>query len=66
MRTLRSAIVSHKTPRLVLDNFVSAEEASHSPKDLKKFIHELQSFTTMAGCTTLLFSSNEQPTDCQP
>ena len=66
VRTLRSTIMSRKTSFLVLDGFVSAGEASHSPKELKKFIHELQSFTTMAGCTTLLLSSNEQPTDFQP
>ena len=36
---------------VVLDGLVSAEEFAPSPRDFKKFIHELQTISGMTGCT---------------
>ncbi len=66
LRSLRDAIASRHATVLVLDGFVSAEEASPTPKDFKKFIHELQSVTAMTGCTALLLGSSEKPTLYHP
>jgi circadian clock protein KaiC len=63
---MRRAITSRKASLLVLDGFVSAEEASLTPKELKKFIHEIQSITAMTECTALLLSSTDRPTALQP
>lgn len=60
LRVLRQAITMRKATLLVLDGFVSAEEASPSPTDLKKFIHELQAVTAMTLCTVVLLSSTER------
>jgi circadian clock protein KaiC len=63
---MRRAITSRKASLLVLDGFVSAEEASLTPKELKKFIHELQSVTAMTECMALLLSSTDRPKAIQP
>jgi circadian clock protein KaiC len=65
-RLLREIITSRKVTFLVLDGFASAEEQTPSPKDLKKFIHELQTVTGMMGCTVLLLISHEKATDVRP
>lgn len=66
LRTLREAISSRRVSLLVLDGFASAEEASDSPKDLKEFIHELQTIAAMVACTVLLLSSNHPPVTYRP
>jgi circadian clock protein KaiC len=63
---LRKAVSAIDGALLVLDGLVSAEEASPSPGQYKKFIHELQVVTGMTGCTALLLSSTEHPTPFRP
>jgi circadian clock protein KaiC len=66
LKVLRTVAASRKASFLVLDGLVSAEEASPSAKDYKKFIHELQSITAMMDCTALLLGSTERPRGFRP
>ena len=63
---LRKAITSRAATLLVLDGLLSAEEASASPVDYRKFIHELQIIASMVGCTVLLLASTERQQAFQP
>jgi circadian clock protein KaiC len=66
LKVLRTVTASRHATFLVLDGLVSAEEASPSAKDFKKFIHELQSITAMTDCTALLLGSTERPRGFRP
>ncbi|MFX4827822.1 hypothetical protein ABTB65_18880, partial [Acinetobacter baumannii] len=44
---LRREMTSHRATLLVLDGFAVAAAATPSEQELKKFIHELQTFTAM-------------------
>jgi len=66
LKLVRQAIGTHKADIVVLDGLVSAEEASPSPKEFKKFIHELQVVASMTGCTALLLNSTERPRGFRP
>lgn len=55
--TLRREITQHKATMLILDGLVSAEETAGSPRELKKFVHELQTLAALADCTTFLLTS---------
>lgn len=66
IKLVRQTIAAHKATVLVLDGLGSAEEASPSAKDFKKFIHELQVVTAMVGCTALLLNSTERPGGFRP
>lgn len=61
LKLVRQTIAAHKASVVVLDGLVSAEEASPSAKEFKKFIHELQVVTAMTGCVALLLNSAERP-----
>jgi len=61
LTVLRKTVTARSATLLVLDGLVSAEEAAPSPKDFKKFVHELQIVCSMTECTTLLLSSTERP-----
>jgi circadian clock protein KaiC len=54
---LRREIRSQQVSLLVLDGLVAAEESAPTPRDFKKFIHELQSHAVANGCTVLLLTS---------
>ncbi len=54
---LRREMTSHRATLLVLDGFAVAAAATPSEQDLKKFIHELQTFTAMQDCLTLLLTN---------
>ena len=54
---LRREIRAQKVSLLVLDGLVAAEESAPTPRDFKKFIHELQSHAVANGCTVLLLTS---------
>jgi circadian clock protein KaiC len=54
---LRREIRSRKANTLVLDGLVSAEETATSPRELKKFIHELQTQAGLTDCTMFLLTS---------
>jgi circadian clock protein KaiC len=66
LKLVRQTISAQKASVIILDGLVSAEEASPSAKDFKKFIHELQVVTSMIGCTALLLNSTERPRGFRP
>lgn len=57
LRLLRTELGRTRASLLVLDGFVTAEEASRSDTDFKRFIHALQTIAGMHECTVLLLSS---------
>ena len=66
LTALRKEVTGRDASLLVLDGLVSAEEASPSPKEFKKFVHELQIVCAMTNCTALLLSSTERPRPFRP
>ena len=66
LKLVRQTMTAQKTTVLVLDGLVSAEEASPSPREFKKFLHELQIVSAMVGCTALLLNSTERPRGFRP
>jgi len=66
LKTVRQTISEQNITAIVLDGLTSAEEASPSANDFKKFIHELQIITSMTGCTALLLNSSERPGGFRP
>ena len=54
---LRREIRARNVDLLVLDGLVSAEETAGTPREFKKFIHELQIQADLADCTMLLLTS---------
>ena len=66
LKSIQQAIHQREATFVVLDGLVSAEEFSPSPRDFKKFIHELQTVTSMTGCTLLLLSSTERSASFRP
>ena len=66
LKTVSDSIQQRKAQFLVLDGLVSAEEFSSSPREYKKFIHELQTVSGMMGCTVLLLSSADRPNAFRP
>ncbi len=54
---LRREMRAQKVSLLVLDGLVAAEESAPSPREFKKFIHELQSHAAANGCTVLLLTT---------
>lgn len=57
LELLRREVRGRGASILLLDGLVSAEESAESPRDFKKFIHELQNQATLLGCTTFLLTS---------
>lgn len=57
MTVLRQEMRSRAANVLVLDGLVAAAEAAPSDRELKKFIHELQTSAVFHGCTVFLLTS---------
>lgn len=57
IEALRREIRARQVDLLILDGLVSAEETAGSPREFKKFIHELQIQADLADCTMLLLTS---------
>lgn len=57
MDTLRREMRSRRVNVLVLDGLVAASEAASSSRELKKFIHEIQTSAVFHGCTVFLLTS---------
>lgn len=57
MELLRREMRARRASLLVLDGLVAASEAAQSDKELKKFIHELQTSAVFHGCTVFLLTS---------
>ena len=54
---LRREIRARGVSLLVLDGLVSAEETAGTPREFKKFIHELQTQAGLTDCTMVLLTS---------
>lgn len=53
---LRKIVRDHDASMLVIDGVVTAGAMAESTVEMKKFVHELQSFVELVGCTTLLLT----------
>ncbi len=60
---IRKVIRDQKATLLVLDGLVTAGAVAESQVEMKKFIHELQTFADMVGCTTLLLTGDNRNGD---
>jgi circadian clock protein KaiC len=56
---LRATLQDRKANLLVVDGLESIRQLGEGERRIKEFIHELQAFTAMIGCTTLLLSLKE-------
>jgi circadian clock protein KaiC len=61
---LRREIRGHKATAVVIDGFLAVEEAAPAARDLKKFVHEVQSYATAANCTVLLLTNGSNRAVC--
>lgn len=57
---LRREVRAHDATMLALDGLVAAEESSGTPREFKKFIHELQLHANLVNCTTLLLTNGSK------
>jgi circadian clock protein KaiC len=57
MGVLRREMRAREVSVLVLDGLVAAAEAAHSDRELKKFIHEVQSSAVFNNCTVFMLTS---------
>ena len=60
---IRKVARDQRTTLLVLDGLVTAGAVAESQVEMKKFIHELQTFADMVGCTTLLLTGDNKNAD---
>ena len=60
---IRKVVRDQRTTLLVLDGLVTAGAVAESQVEMKKFIHELQMFADMVGCTTLLLTGDHKNGD---
>jgi len=58
---LRREVQAHQATILLLDGLISVEETAGSPREYKKFIHELQAQAALADCTAFLLTSTPSP-----
>lgn len=63
---LRGEMRSHHARLLVLDGLVIAANAAASDESLKLFISDIQSHSTLSGCTTLLLASDDADRPVSP
>ncbi|WP_262982736.1 RAD55 family ATPase [Sphingobium sp. SCG-1] len=57
LSVLRREVQRREAGVVVLDGLVAVEETAESPREFKKFIHELQTQATLADCTMFLLTS---------
>jgi circadian clock protein KaiC len=57
---LRREIKGHRASLLVLDGFATTEESASSPREFKKFVHEVQSHAAVLECTILLLTNGSE------
>lgn len=57
MDVLRREMRSRRASVLVLDGLVAAAEAASTGRELKKFIHEMQTSAVFHGCTVFMLTS---------
>lgn len=61
LNLLRETVHARRASLLVVDGLDTAEEAAEGPEHFREFMYELQGFTDLARCTSLLIS--KQPGD---
>ncbi|HEU0035943.1 MAG TPA: ATPase domain-containing protein [Kofleriaceae bacterium] len=59
LRSIRDVVAAQKPTLLVVDGVVTAEEIAPNDTAFKKFLHELQTLSTMFRCTTLLLTNTD-------
>jgi circadian clock protein KaiC len=57
LELIRRTLRERKATFFVIDGMESAEQFASSPQAYREFVHALQAFTSMLGCTTLLISN---------
>jgi len=57
---LRREIQGQRASLLVLDGFATTEESATSPREFKKFVHEVQAHASSLGCTVLLLTNGSE------
>lgn len=55
---MRREIQARNASLIILDGLVAAEESAGTPREFKKFIHELQTQAVMTGATMFLLTSS--------
>jgi len=56
LKLIRETLRERKPTLLVIDGMESVRHFADDGQNIKEFVHELQAFTEMIGCTTLLMS----------
>ncbi|WPB78878.1 ATPase domain-containing protein [Archangium violaceum] len=62
MELIRRTLRDRQATFFVMDGMESAEQFSTSPQAYREFVHGLQAFTNLLGCTTLLVSNVRERT----
>jgi circadian clock protein KaiC len=66
LRMLRSSVRDHRATLLVIDGLLTAHDLIETEIEVKKFIHEVQVFAELAGCTTLLLRGAHDAAETYP
>jgi circadian clock protein KaiC len=53
---LRRTMHEHKATLIVLDGLLNVEASAESPLALRQFLHDLQTYAEMSGCTAVLLA----------
>jgi circadian clock protein KaiC len=65
-RLTREQVTQQPTALLVIDGLLPALHALSGERDLRRFIHELQTLASMTGCTMLLLQSSPGAASFRP
>lgn len=57
LELVRKTVREREATMLVIDGLESVEEAAPTPRDFRELVHDLQGFTALAECTTLLLTN---------
>lgn len=58
VQMLHREMRAHRAGILIMDGMVMAASAASSSEEVKLFVSELQAYSTLSGCTTLLLASD--------
>lgn len=57
LEVVTDAVQTHNASMLVIDGIESAQDLASTSQEFRQFVHDLQGFTSLARCTTLLLSN---------
>ena len=57
LELVRKTVREREATMLVIDGLESIEEAAPTPREFRELVHDLQGFTALAECTTLLLTN---------